>query len=354
MKNPNGYGGVIKLPGRRRKPYLARVTEGWEEVVATKGPRKGQKIIRQKFRNLGTRATKREAWALLEQHNANPIPLRADMTLQELYDEWSAVKFPQVSKSMEDGYEAAWKRLARFANEKVRDIRTAHFQEIIDDTFKKGLSASSLQKIRTLAVQLMDKAVAEDIVNKNYAKFIIMPKLKKTKRGRFTDLEVAKLWKNLHVPWVDTILIMIYSGMRPGEMLGLTKFNIDWDLQVITGAGIKTEAGKERVIPIHPKIVPLLRQWYNRDGRALICDEQGNPIRLRRYRETMYRTALETVGIQQLNPHCCRHTFASMMAEAEIDPVFIQQIIGHASYEVTAETYTHLAVKKLAEAIQKI
>lgn len=353
MKKPNGYGGVIKLPGKRRKPYLARVTIGWEEAVATKGPRKGQKVAKQIFRNLGTAATKREAWALLEKHNANPIPLRADMTLGELYAEWSAVKYPQVSKSTEDGYRAAWLRLCQYEKEKVRNIRTAHFQDVIDNCYAEGLSSSTLQKVRTLAVQLMDKAMAEDVVSKNYAKLVTMPRMKKPKGKRFSDLDVAKLWKSLDVPWVDTILIMIYSGMRPGEMLGLTRFNIDWDLMVITGAGIKTEAGQERLIPIHPKIAPLLRRWYDIGGETLICRD-GKQIRLDYYRKYLYYPTLEKIGLPKLNPHCCRHTFASRAAAAGIIPKYIQAMVGHADYSTTANTYTHPELEKMAKAISMI
>lgn len=353
MRNPNGYGGVIRLPGKRREPYLARITVGWEMGVATKGKRKGQVIARQKFRNLGTAKTKREAWAILEANNATPISPKAGNTLKNLYDEWSCSKYPKVSKSMADGYSAAWKYLEMHSKVKLSDLRTSHFQTAIDEAHKKKLSQSSLQKIRALSVQLCTWALKDDIIPKNYALQTEMPIFAKKKVPRFSELHVQTLWNSLHVPWVDSILIMVYTGLRPGEALGLTKFNIDWEQHVITGAGIKSDAGRDKIVPIHPKIAPLLKRLYDLSGDTLIS-LGGKRISLNYYRKYLYYPVLEKLGLPKLSPHKCRHTFASMMAEAEVDPIYIQQIMGHANYETTADTYTHLAIEKLANAMNKI
>jgi integrase len=338
MRNPNGYGGVVKLPGRRRKPWGARVTV-WE----------GEK---QKYKYIGYAKTKAGAQLILASHHVNPISPKADMTLGQLYDEWKATKYPEISKSTADNYRAAWLYLQPDAAVKVSDYRTAHIQRRIKAAHDAGMSASTLQKIRTLAVQLLDMATSEDLVTKNYAKFVTMPRVEKKKRGRFSDLDIKILWDNVDVPWVDTILIMIYTGMRPGEMLGLTRFAVDWNQQTITG-GIKTDAGKDRVIPIHPKIMPLVKKWYDKNGATLIC-ENGGPIKLKRYRELLYYPVLEQLGLPKLTPHCCRHTFASMMSDAGVDPKEIQEIIGHASYSTTADTYTHKDIAKLSKAIRQI
>jgi len=339
VKNPNGYGSVFKMPGRRRNPWAARVTAGWQ----------GEK---QQFQYLGFRATKREAQELLARHHINPISPKANMTLEKLYDEWSAQKYPKISKSTADNYRAAWNYLKVDAKVSMKEYRTAHIQRVLDQCHKDGMSKSSLQKIRTLAVMLCNHAMKDDIVNKNYAKLVETPRVEENKRRRFSDLDIQQLWKNVDVPWVDTILIMIYTGMRPGEMLKLTRFSVDFNQQIITG-GIKTEAGKDRIIPIHPKILPLVKKWHDKGGDALIC-ENGRPIKLKRYREYFFCPTLEQLKLPKLTPHCCRHTFASMMSDAGADPKEIQEIIGHASYATTADIYTHKDIAKLAEAVRKI
>lgn len=58
--------------------------------------------------------------------------------------------------------------------------------------------------------------------------------------------------------------------------------------------------------------------------------------------------------VRKLTPHACRHTFGSLMVEAGVDTIHIQKIIDNADYSTTANTYTHLEVKSLREAISKI
>lgn len=340
MKNPNGYGGVIKLPGRRRNPWAARVTTGWDD--------EGKQI----FRYIGYAETKRDALGILAAHQVKPVAPRADLTLEELYKEWTLSITSDIGAKTAEGYRGAWRYLAQHAKEKVKDYRTAHVDLVLKQCQKAGLSASLMSKIRSLAAQMLDKAVSQDIVEKNYARLAKIPKTEKTERQRFSDLEIKKLWKAQDTPWVDTILILIYSGMRLGEMLTLTRFAIDWEQATITG-GIKTDAGKNRVIPIHPRIAPLLRRWDSLGGERLI-NKDGKAMSLDYYRKYCYYKALETAGVPKLNPHCCRHTFASMMADAGADVVAIQQIIGHAKYSTTADIYTHKDIQNLSQAICKI
>jgi len=342
LRNPNGFGSVYKLSGRRRRPWVAVVTTGWTE---------DGKQIRQ---IVGYFETKQKGLDALALHRISPVSPKADMTLAEVYEEWSAGKYKNISKSTENNYRAAWKYMQPLMKAKFKEIRTAHWQDIIDTCKEQGLSQSTIQKIRTLAVMLSDHAMKNDITNKNYASLVDMPKFEKVKKERFTDPEIKKLEKAAEkIPWADTVLILIYTGMRISEMLGLTRFNVDLKNKLITG-GIKTDAGKNRVIPIHPKIISHVQRWYDREGEALICDEKGKPLLAKRYREKMYYPALEAAGVRRLTPHACRHTFGSLMAEAGVEPIYIQKLIGHTDYAFTANEYTHPEIEALRKAINKL
>jgi len=355
MRNPNGFGTVFKMPGRRRKPWVARITTGWKKTIVKRGKNKGKEVPRQTYQIIGYFKTKQEGIDALAMHRIDPVSPRVNITLKELYKEWSMAKYEYISKATADNYRAAWKRLSQYEKTKVKDLRAAHLQAIIDKCHKESMSRSSLEKIRTLAVMLFDYAMQNDIVNKNYAKFINLPKFDKTEKTRFSNLEIKKIEEAAKtIPWADTILIMIYTGMRISEMLNLTRFNVDIESELITG-GVKTEAGKNRVIPIHSKIKKYIKQWYKKKGEALICDENGKPIQTRKYREELYRPALEKIeGVRVLNPHACRHTFGSLMAEAGVEPIITQKLIGHADYSTTANIYTHLEIEALKKAINKI
>ena len=328
------------MKGSRRKPYIARAFLGRNE--------KGRSI----YQTIGYFESRQEGLDALVLHRHNPVTSKANMTLKELYDEWSAGAFQRISKQTADNYRTAWNRLSKHKAVKVKEIRAGQFQGIIDACHKDGMSRSTLEKIRTTAVLMFTYAMENDIINKNYAKFIRLPKKEKAQKDRFTDLEIKKLFERAADEWTSSILIMIYTGLRINELLGLTRFNVDIDQGIITG-GIKTDAGKNRIVPIHPKILKYVKAWHEKDGERLICEE-GKAINARRYREYFYYPALEVAGVRKLTPHKCRHTFCTMLAEKGADTLAIQKLAGHADYGFTANEYTHPEVGKLVEAINKI
>lgn len=340
-KKPNGFGSVYKIKdGRRRKPWVARITTGWSE-----DGKQERKII-------GYFETREEALQALVLHQVNPVSPKANITLGELYEEWSESKYKHISRSTIDNYKAAWKYLSRYEESKVKEIRTAHLQKIIDANV--DMSKSTLQKIRALAVMLWNYAVENDIVNKNYATFIELPKTDKKEKQIFTDTEIKKLEDNAdEVEWADTILILIYSGMRISEMLNLTRFNVDMGKGVFIG-GLKTDAGRDRVIPIHNKIYKYVKKWYDKGNNYLIFREDGTQFDAKYYREKIYYPTLKKLGIRKLTPHSCRHTFASLMARAGVDTLYIQKIIGHADYSTTANIYTHTDINELKKAMEML
>lgn len=342
IRNANGHGSVYKLSGKRRKPWVARITTGW----TSKG-----KQVRQ---IIGYFETKSEARAALNAHQVDPVSPKATITLGELYEEWAASRYKKLTKSTADNYRAAWNYLNAHKDIKMRDLRTAHLQQVVDGCEASGKSRSTLEKIKTVAIMLYNYALQEDIVKKNYAQFVELPRVDKTEKQRFTDFEVKKIYQSSldGLPWADTVAIMIYTGMRISEMLNLTRFNVDMENNSITG-GVKTDAGKNRIIALHHKIIPFVQSWYDKGGETLICRNDGKPIRPDYYRRQIYYPLLEEIGVRKLNPHCCRHTWVTMMAEAGADPRLTQEMAGHAKLETTAG-YTHPDIEALRKAVNLI
>lgn len=355
LKNPNGFGTVYKLPGRRRRPWVARVTTGWKKAIAKKGKRAGKEVPRQIYHIVGCFGTKREALEALALYKANPAPPKSDITLAELYNDWSENKYKNISTDTVNNYKAAWKYIDKIGSARVADIKTSHWQSVVNNVVEQGLGKSSLQKIRSLAVMLSDHAMKDDIISKNYASLVDMPKFEKIERDRFSDLEVKEIEKQAAkgTLWADVILILIYTGFRISELLALTRFNIDLKDQIITG-GMKTEAGKGREIPINPKILKHVKAWHDKSGDRLICKENGSRWTSDSFRRKCYWPAIEAIGIRKLVPHSCRHTFATMLAEAGVDPLYIKELLGHTQYAFTADNYTHPSRDKLRQAIDKI
>jgi hypothetical protein len=170
MKRANGTGSVSRLSGKRRKPFVATVTKGWE----LDGDKPRQLRV-----TLGYYESRRAAREALDAYLQAPIE-RPRITLKELYDEWSAVKYRNIGTKTVENYELAWKCMESLYGAVVKDLRTVHMQKIIDANEDK--SSSYLQKIRILFNLLMKYALQHDIIVKNYAAFIVLPKRKRIER----------------------------------------------------------------------------------------------------------------------------------------------------------------------------
>lgn len=352
MKLPNGFGTVYKLSGKRRKPWIARQTVGWTTIVDKKT---GKEKLKQIFETIGYYEEKKEALDALTMNRLNPILPNAEITLGKLYDEWSAMKYEEeISKDTIGNYKAGWKHIKKHENIVFKDLRISHWQSIINECRKSGMSKSSLNKIKLVVGMLYDYAIDSNVVEKNIGKKIKIKKEDSTPKEAFTDLEVEVIKKAASsVEWTDVILILIYTGMRISELLLLTKFSINLKEMLITG-GIKTDAGKNRVIPIHPLIYPYIKKWYERGGDRLICNTNGQAMSDRLFREKYYRPTLETLNVRALDPHCCRHTFATRLSKEGANMKSIQELMGHKKYSTTADIYTHTNIDELKKAINMI
>lgn len=346
----NGQGSVFKLKGNLRKPWVVQVTDGSRLVIDKKT---GAELYKPKLKRIGYYPKKEDAEKALLEYRVNPHIIEASkLTLGQVYSEWSESKYKYISKSTVYCYTGAWKYLSSLGDQRFVDIRTNHYQSIIDQCNVNNLSRSLQEKIKAVAVMINAYAVQNDIVTRNYAEFIRLPKEEKEEKETFTDLEIKTIESNIDKPWVDTVLILIYTGLRISELLLLTKFNCDIEKWILTG-GIKTDSGKNRIVPIASKIRPLIKKWYDTSPGPLIHYD-GKKLSAKKYREDFYYLALESCGVRKLTPHCCRHTFASMLSRSGVNPKDIQALMGHSDYAFTANTYTHVNIDDLEKAVRMI
>ena len=341
LKNGNGYGCVRKLPGRRKRPWAVYVTDSYD----------GTKQVR---RYVSYHATQKEALIALEKEHISPSSPKSKYTLTELYEEWKETSvFTSLSQSTQWNYISAYKLLKPLHNTKFIDIRTKHIQSVIDNSDK---SNSTKSKIKLLCSLLYKYALENDICQKNYAQFVKLTKQEKAEKEVFTSEEIKTFFENDAVPYVDTILILIYTGLRINEMLTLTKENIDIENKVIVG-GLKTDAGKNRTVPIHDKIFDYVKKWYEKAKEPtdlVFVKDNGETLTDNYYRKYIYYPLLKKFNMPKRTPHCTRHTCATLLAEAGADINAIKQILGHSQYSFTADTYTHVDTQFLANEMKKI
>lgn len=341
MKKANGNGSASKLSGIRRKPYIARVTLGWDESTG-----------RQIRKTIGTYVTQKEAQKALIDYLDNPYDLDlSNILFKDVYEKWSKLKYPKVSHSAILGYQSAYNNVEKLHNMKIKDIKARHLQEAIDSCSK---GQATKKKIKFLFGQMFAYAMQNDIITKDYSEFVDIGKAsEESKREPFSNKEIELLWKHIDdIEFIDTILIMIYSGFRIGELLELETKNIDLVNMTMTG-GLKTEAGKNRLVPIHPKIFPLIEKRYNKDNQYLIINFKGKKMKYDNYYKEKFIPIMEQLNMEH-RPHDCRHTFATLLSNANANATAIKKMIGHESYATTEKIYTHKDIEELRKNVELI
>lgn len=368
IKRENGMGSVYKRGDVRARPWVAVAPARYELDVKTGRSR----AVREK---LGTFATAQEAKDALEMFRQNPTT-KVNITFSGVYGEWSTIAFRTISKQTRDNYTAAYAKFSTLYNEKFRELRTGQYQAVIDyysapfpavgkdgkpkldktgkPILSPALSFSSLSKMKAMLTQLYDYAMQNDIVHKNYASFLTLPKHEKTAKDCFNAQELQKIEDAAGViPHADSILLMCYTGFRIAEFLELRPESYDPDNRTLTG-GKKTDAGRNRVVPVHPRVQPILDKKLAMGGETIICDEEGKPFTPDKFRRQCYYPALDALGVRRLTPHATRHTFATRLSAAGARVEDIQALAGHEDYEVTANTYIHQDIATLRRAIEKM
>ena len=120
----------------------------------------------------------------------------------------------------------------------------------------------------------------------------------------------------------------------------------------ITG-GSKTDAGKNRIIPIHPKILPLIIERMENETDYLIPNKKGtNYYEYNNFRQNEFVKIMEQLGMEH-TIHDTRHTFATMISDVSDNENAITGIIGHTNINMTKK-YTHTNIEKMRKEMEKI
>ena len=337
MKLANGNGSVIcldKTGKKRRKPWTIRITVGWKDG-------------KQQRKYLGYYATQTEALIALAEYHKSGIDIDVTkLTLGEVYDQWIKRKEQTLSQSALNVCDMTYKRFGNLSNKPMREIKKVHLQNWLDGI---DLKPGSKAKIRSVVHQLFEYAQSYDIVDKNYAKGLEIPeKIEKT-GAIFTEDEIKTLWEHRDNQMVQYLLILIYTGMRIGELLDITADNVHLDEQYMIG-GNKTEAGRNRVIPIHDKIKPMIEQ--NLTGKHLVASSHGGSLT---YNAVVYqfKKLMDEFGMKH-KIHDTRKTAVSIMHSAGIPIETVRMIVGHAAKGVTEQIYLYKQPHELVEVINTI
>lgn len=339
MRLANGSGSIVcldKTGKKRRKPWAVRITTGWKD---------GKQV--RKY--VGYYATQQEAIMALADYHKGGLDLDlSKLTLNEVYNLWiERVKKKNLSESVLKIHHMAYSKFGKLGNAKFNTIKAAHLQDWLDGI---NLKPSSKGKLKGTMIQLYKYAVANDIVVKNYAESLeINEKVEQTGKVFTTD-EIETIWKMQDRFEAKVLLVLLYTGMRIGELLIIKRDDIDFENGYMVG-GIKTEAGKNRVIPIHNRIAPIVKELLG-DSNWLIQNTRGNQMRYNTA-FVMFKKFFEEIGITH-TIHDARKTCVSWLHSSGIPIETVRIIVGHSGKGVTEKVYLYKEPKELVDIVNSI
>lgn len=349
MKLPNNFGCIRYLGTGRRNPYAAYppVSEYTEKGAVTP-------------KALGYKPTWEEAYELLTTYNLEKqgkikvnrsVYIDRTPTFSEVYEKFYQEKFfsspKKLSKSAMDSTRAAFKNSVALHSIPFGSIRYDDLQDVVN---KCPLKHSSLELIVSLFHQMYKYALKYEIVEKDYSKFIYIPKPEDDERGvPFTNDELKVFWSHKDDPVVEMLLIMCYSGFR-------IKAFTDMEINLREGyfkGGVKTKSSIERIVPIHSGIYDMVAARYTVSRNFLGISVNG-------FRNKMY-AKLQSFGFlyastgEKHTPHDCRHTFSRLCEEYGVSENDRKRMMGHSfGSDITNAIYGHRSVEDLRLEIEKI
>lgn len=340
MRRENGTGSIVRLSGNRRRPWLAR-------VPAIEDPIDGRTIQK----TLGTYKTRLDAERALLEYIDHPVDL-TDMTVTQLFEEWSKWHFENINELTAKGYVTSFKKLERIHDLKVKDLNTQILQKALNDS--SHMAKSSISLIRVLISLLCKEALRRQIITTDYSALLITPKGKAPKEKKiFTDLDIQKMWSSVgKVENIEVPLILIYTGMRLGELATCKIEYVNLKDRYILH-GIKTDAGKNRIIPLPTKILPIITKLC-KNNKNYLFEHGGKPYTYAHLYNTMYTEALKAIGIKHQTSHACRRTYATMLNAKVMNKEYITRILGHADFDTTEKYYIVPQSKELVDAVSNL
>lgn len=368
-RRPNGSGTVVKLSGRRRKPYCARVTLDERNLI------NGEK----KRLVIGTFETYQEALNALSLYSLtvnNTISKKEAMEIdsevyQKVQDKMSKKvptfldiyyildkdEFSLLSPQTQNSMHGAIKHLKKLHYLKIDQITLRMIQDVFDED---GSNHSTQVHMKTICTKVFRYAVINQCIERNddYTSYIRIAKYEESDMHRpYTINEILAL-KKADTPEAHIMLIFIYTGVRINELLNINRDNIHIDEKcdddsterlisyMITGS--KTKAGKNRIVPIHDDIKQFVIDELLKPEKRLVDVTYAN---------FTTRTVLIKVN-KLLNTHHTMHdtrkTFATLCQMNNLNVYIRKKVLGHRMNDITFDVYTNESKNRLWTEINKI
>lgn len=341
-RRANGLGSV-----RREKKSWTGIAPGvsYSELQ----PDGTVKLIRRRPEKRGFK-TKAEAlrWAASFAETAEKAP----PTLATLWNAYLLGDYTKLSKDRQCAARKAHERLAPLMGRRIDTLTVLDLQSCVNDAATSHYTARDM---RTVLSKLYLLAMAQGDAKVNLSQFITLPEAEEAEAVPFAPEEVTRMW----TAWregealIGYVLLMIYTGMMPAELLACRKDQIDLDACEIFGCGKKTKRRKEVSILFPDFLRPVLEVLMQQESPNSRADH-GKLLQMNKWTfYARYHELLQRLGIRDLPPYACRHTFGTEAVKGQNSPEVVRQMLRHTTI-LTQQRYTHITQEAAKEAINKL
>lgn len=361
MRLPNGFGQITEIRNQNlRNPFRVMVHVGYAE---------DGKRIAKPLRPKSYFATYNEAYQALIEYHRDPFDLTHITTMQELYDEWVKYKSKKVGASLMRHYHSVWEYSSAIYDIPVRDLRVRHMKKCLENgtALRKGKVVNPTpivqKKMKSLYCSLLDYAIENELITDNIARNILLEEAITVQKEHipYTEDEIQLLWSHLDsIPVADMLLIQCYTGWRPKELIDLKISDTDMVARTFRG-GSKTKSGKNRIVPIHPRIFPLVEaryQFAQENGLEYLFNlRSSRGLRHYNYDDFQYgiKDAIKYHGLgANHRGHDGRVHFITEAKRANVDEYALKKIVGHSISDITESVYTKRDPDWLRTEIEKL
>lgn len=370
MRNRRGHGeGSVykRLDGR----WVAMLDEGRiagkRKRRAFYGPTQAQAIAKLKA-------------ALDARSRGLPVPFERQ-TFGAFAEKWLAAVRPTLREPTFRRYSSLMSHAVRaFGGTSLAKLTQADLQKLYDDRRRAGAAPRTILHIHRVIHRALVDAEKWGEVARNVARLANPPRVTRPKLRCLTADEARQLMHAAEGDRIEAVVVLaLATGMRMGELLGLTWRAIDLDagavrveasLQLTSNGLVLAEpktARSRRRIEIDPRVVSTLRRhrtaqlqerlaagpaWIESD--LVFTTKAGGPIDGRELLRASFRPLLKRADLPPIRFHDLRHSYASIALARGIHPKVVQEAMGHSTIAVTMDTYSHVVPSLQREAAREM
>lgn len=261
---------------------------------------------------------------------------RTTPTLAELWNGWSRNDMLKLSDSKQTAYNIAWKRLKPIEARHIDSLTVDDLQDVVN---KNGGTHYKARDMKSVLSKLYQRAMANRFVEVNLSKFVVLPDLDEKEAEHFDEAEVSKMWGAFEGGnvFVGYILLLCYTGMMPAELKACRKDMIDRDKSEIWGCGKKTKKRKKELPIVYPSfLAPVLDALCAYSESDMLLNLGHNQF------YDKYHATLQEIGVRDLPPYSCRHTYGTEAVKGRNSPEVVRQMLRHSTI-LMQQRYAHLS-----------